>query len=112
MSDTEYLAKRSQVEEKLAATRRELLDLFGSPADGGSGRGSRRQRDRQMGGFPRSRTMRLLLSSRGLGALAVTACGFLVSRPALALRLLRLVPLGTVARILAFRFFSAQGSKV
>ena len=56
--------------------------------------------------------MRLLLSSRGLGALAVTACGFLVSRPALALRLLRLVPLGTVARILAFRFFSAQGSKV
>ena len=97
------LLDRRDAEDKLASTRQELIDLL---------RHDSAESLAEEHAFPRSRTMRLLLSSRGLGALAVTACGFLVSRPALALRLLRLVPLGTVARILAFRFFSAQGSKV
>ena len=42
--------------------------------------------------------MQTLMSSRGLGALGVLAGGFLIARPALALRLLRLLPTGTVAR--------------
>jgi hypothetical protein len=115
MSGPEDADRRNELEARLAETRRELVDLFGS---GGGQRGpetgadSREGRQRRQSGFPRSGTMRLLLSSRGLGALAVAACGLLVSRPALALRVLRLVPLGTFARIMAYRFFSSQGSKV
>jgi hypothetical protein len=117
MSGTDDADRRNELEARLAETRRELVDLFG-PESGGeqpgpeTGADLRQGRHRRESGFPRSGTMRLLLSSRGLGALAVAACGLLVSRPALALRLLRLVPVGTFARILAYRFFSSQGSKV
>jgi hypothetical protein len=58
-------------------------------------------------GFPRSRTMQMLMSSRGLGALGVLASGFLIARPALALRLLRLLPTGTVAKVIIARALSA-----
>ena len=52
------------------------------------------------GEFPRSRTMRALLSSRGLGAIGALAGGLLVARPTLALRLLRMVPVSAVGKIL------------
>lgn len=50
--------------------------------------------------FPRSRTMRALMSNKGLGAVGAMAGGLLLARPALALRLLRLVPASTVGKML------------
>jgi hypothetical protein len=63
------------------------------------------------GQFPRSRTMRALLSSRGVGAVGALAGGLLIARPALALRMLRMVPVGTVGKILIAKAFSALRSK-
>jgi hypothetical protein len=62
-------------------------------------------------GFPRSRTMQMLMSGRGLGTLGALAGGLLIARPALALRLLRLVPASTVAKMLMARAVSALKSK-
>jgi hypothetical protein len=50
--------------------------------------------------FPRSRTMRALLSSKGLGAIGAMAGGLLIAKPTLALRMLRMVPAGTVGKML------------
>lgn len=61
--------------------------------------------------FPRSRTMRLLLSGRGLGTVGAMAGGLLMARPALALRLLRMVPLGTVARLLMVKAVAGLRTK-
>src|SRR5260370_39637050 len=44
--------------------------------------------------FPRSRTMKMLLSARGAGTVGAVACGLLIARPQLALRLLRMLPAG------------------
>jgi len=62
-------------------------------------------------GFPRSRTMQMLLSSRGLGTLGALAGGLLIARPALALRLLRFVPASAVAKMLMAKAVSALKSK-
>ena len=62
-------------------------------------------------GFPRSRTMQMLLSSRGLGTLGALAGGLLIARPALALRLLRFVPASAVAKMLMARAVSALKGK-
>jgi hypothetical protein len=50
-------------------------------------------------GFPRSRTMRALMSSRGLGAVGATAAGLIMARPALAWRLIRMLPTGALLRM-------------
>jgi len=50
-------------------------------------------------GFPRSRTMRALMSGRGLGAVGATAAGLLMARPALAWRLIRMLPTGALLRM-------------
>lgn len=62
-------------------------------------------------GFPRSRTMRMLMSGRGLGTLGAAAAGLLVARPALALRLFRLVPISAVARAVIVRALGALRSR-
>jgi hypothetical protein len=62
-------------------------------------------------GFPRSRTMRMLMSGRGLGTLGAAAAGLLVARPALALRILRLVPISAVARAVMVRALGALRSR-
>jgi hypothetical protein len=62
-------------------------------------------------GFPRSRTMQMLMSNRGLGALGVLAGGFLIARPALAFRLLRLLPTGGVAKVIIARALSALSDR-
>ena len=62
-------------------------------------------------GFPRSRTMQMLLSSRGLGALGAMAGGLLIARPALALRVLRFVPAGSVAKMIMGRLLGALKEK-
>lgn len=62
-------------------------------------------------GFPRSRTMKLLLSGRGLGTVGAVVGGLLLARPALALRLLRVLPTGAVARMLVVKAVSALRSR-
>ncbi|MGC1521480.1 MAG: hypothetical protein WA803_08085 [Steroidobacteraceae bacterium] len=61
--------------------------------------------------FPRSRTMQMLMSGRGLGILGAIAAGLFVARPALMLKLLRMLPAGATARILLLRAFAALRAK-
>jgi hypothetical protein len=62
--------------------------------------------------FPRSRTMQMLMGGRGLGVLGALAGGLFIARPGLALRLLRLLPTGTVARMLLAKSLGAlRGGK-
>jgi hypothetical protein len=51
--------------------------------------------------------MQMLMSERGLAMLGAAATGLLVARPAVALRLLRLLPASEFARMLLTRAFSA-----
>ena len=73
-------AARLLILARLAESRQELRRVLDPPrqeADGsGSGFSAR-------GGFPRSRTMQMLLSSRGLGAVGALLAGLLIARPAL-----------------------------
>jgi hypothetical protein len=99
---------RAETLAKLAHSRRQLRALLegrsGEPWDE-----QRRLGANEAQTFPRSRTMRMLLSSRGLGAVAAVLCGLLISRPALALRLLRVIPMGAVARALVVRIAASKG---
>jgi hypothetical protein len=63
------------------------------------------------GGFPRSRTMKLLMSGRGVGTVGAVVGGLLMARPALAFRLLRMLPTRAIARILVVNAISALRSK-
>ena len=62
-------------------------------------------------GFPRSHIMQMLMSNRGLGTLGALAGGLLIARPALALRLLRLLPTNAVAKMLIAKAVTALKSK-
>ena len=101
-------AARDLIRARLAQSREELRVLLDPPPSAGVGGGSSAN---GLGGFPRSRTMQALMSSRGLGALGALAGGLLIARPTLALRLLRLVPAGTVAKMLMSKAVSALRSK-
>ncbi len=57
--------------------------------------------------FPRSRTMRLLTSGRGLGTAGAMIGGLALARPAMAFRMLRMLPTGAVARMLLVKAFTA-----
>jgi hypothetical protein len=99
-------AVRAEILARLAVSREELRLLLDPPrkedgAGGGSIPGA------HSGGFPRSRTMQLLMSGRGLGTLGAVAAGLLVARPALALRLLRMLPASALARMFLVRAFTA-----
>jgi len=102
-------AERTRTEARLAQTRRELVDLFTrdreEPVAGGASRPG-------ADSFPRSRTMRLLLGKHGLGALTAILGGILVARPAIAWRLLRLLPIRTFVRTMFVRFLTSHGSKL
>jgi hypothetical protein len=100
---------RSQIHAKLVHSREELSAILDpAPGDYGDGHGAQRQAGAE---FPRSRTMQMLMSGRGLGTLGALAGGLLIARPALALRLLRFVPAGSVAKILMARAIGALKSK-
>jgi hypothetical protein len=93
---------------RLAASRADIRRLLEPPprastADGLDGGAI-------PGAFPRSRTMKMLLSARGAGTVGAVACGLLISRPALALRLLRLVPTGAIGRMILIKAISALRS--
>jgi hypothetical protein len=62
-------------------------------------------------GFPRSRTMQALLSSKGLGATGALIGGLILARPALALRMLRMVPAGAVGKMLLVKGLEAFRSR-
>jgi hypothetical protein len=51
--------------------------------------------------------MQMLMGGRGLGVLGALAGGLFIARPGLALRLLRLLPTGTVARMLLAKSLGA-----
>jgi hypothetical protein len=99
-------AARAAILARLAESREELRIVFEPPpnqsdADGGS----------RHTGFPRSRTIQMLMSGRGLGTLGALAAGLIAARPALALRLLRMLPATAIGRMLLLRAFSALRAK-
>jgi hypothetical protein len=101
-------AARDQVAARLAASREEIRRVLDPPREQvNSGETASNGHDT----FPRSRTMQMLLSGRGLGTLGALAGGLLIARPALALRLLRMLPTGTVAKLLIGRAVGALKAK-
>ena len=103
---------RDEVLARLAASRAEISHLLEPPAeasaDGPAGAGTGTGAG---GAFPRSRTMRALLTGRGLGAVSAVAGGLLLSRPRLAWRLLRLLPAGAMSRMLLARAMQAMRTR-
>ncbi|HXP27571.1 MAG TPA: hypothetical protein VN891_17410 [Steroidobacteraceae bacterium] len=101
-------AARELIYKRLAQSREELRALLEPPRESNGGREAGMN---GLAGFPRSRTMQMLMSSRGLGALGALAGGLLIARPALALRLLRFVPASAVAKMLMAKAVGALKSK-
>jgi hypothetical protein len=101
-------SRRNETLARLAASRAEIRRVLEpppvSPGDGpDSGAPG-------TGAFPRSRTMKMLLSARGAGTLGAAVFGLAVARPQLALRLLRMLPTGAIGRILLVKAISALRS--
>jgi hypothetical protein len=108
MVDRDANARRL-IQTKLAQSREELRSVLDPPPGEHGGSGSAPGNGH--GGFPRSRTMQMLLSGRGLGTLGALAGGLLIARPALALRLLRFVPANAVAKMLMAKAVGMLKSK-
>jgi hypothetical protein len=106
MTDRDHEAQ-AEILERLAVSRQELRRVLDPPRKEPGGSVPRGDHDE----FPRSRTMQMLVSGRGLGIVGALAGGLLIARPALALRLLRMLPGGTVARMLLLRAFTALRAK-
>jgi hypothetical protein len=87
-------AQRKAILARLAESRAEIKRLL-EPRPDEAGE----ERAEHDSGFPRSRTMRALLSGRGLGAVGATAAGLIMARPALAWRLIRMLPTGALLRM-------------
>jgi hypothetical protein len=102
-------AARAAILARLAVSREELRRILEPPTHEPDADGPKAG-DRP-GAFPRSRTIQMLVSGRGLGALGAAAIGLLVARPGLALRLLRLLPASAVAKTLLSRAIAALRGK-
>jgi hypothetical protein len=102
-------AARTAILVRMAASRQELRRVLDPPRNDSEGRASASNED--SGDFPRSRTMRMLMNGRGLGTLGAVAAGLLMARPALALRLLRMLPVSALAKTLLMRGFIALRQK-
>jgi hypothetical protein len=98
-------AVRTEILARLAVTREELRRILEPPPKTVDANGH--VEEDHGGTFPRSRTMQMLMSGKGLGTLGALATGLLVSRPALALKLLRFLPVSTMARNLLMRGLAA-----
>ena len=101
-------AARAEILARLAVSREELRIVFEPPHDHTNADGSTAARQ---DGFPRSRTIQMLMSGRGVGTLGALAAGLIVARPALALRLLRLLPASAIGRSLLLKAFNALRAK-
>jgi hypothetical protein len=99
---------RNLIRTKLAQSREELRSIL-DPPSGEAGAGQSLKNGHA--GFPRSRTMQILMSGRGLGTLSALAGGLMIARPALALRLLKFVPANAVAKLLIAKAVGAFKSK-
>jgi hypothetical protein len=102
-------AARAEILAKLALSREELRRVLDPPRNPPDGGGSNMADP--AGTFPRSRTLRMLMSGRGMGTLGAVAAGLLVARPALALRILRMLPAGAIGRMLLVRAVNALRAK-
>jgi hypothetical protein len=102
-------AARAAIIARLDTSREELRNILDPPRTEPNGGGDAAGGDR--GAFPRSRTMQMLLSGRGLGTLGAAAVGLLVARPTLALRLLKLLPASAIGKVILTRAFTAMRSK-
>jgi len=98
-------SERDAIMARLAQTRGEISRLLEPPAES-EGEGPRPSG--VAGGFPRSRTMRALMTGRGIGAVGALAGGLLLARPRMAWRLLRMLPTGAVTRMVVGRVMSAM----
>jgi hypothetical protein len=106
---SEYGDSEDTIAAKMAQSRKEIRRLLeppsqqtGSPKGAASG---------VTGNFPRSRTMKLLLSGRGIGAVSAVLGGILMARPAIAIRLMRMIPVGAVARMLLVKGIASLRSR-
>ena len=102
-------ARRDATLARLAASRAEIRRVLEPPPRVSPGDGPD-SGDLGFGAFPRSRTMKMLLSARGAGTVGAVACGLFVARPQLALRLLRMLPAGAIGRMLLVKAISALRS--
>jgi hypothetical protein len=103
-------SERDAIMARLAQTRSEISRLLEPPpaAEGEEqAHGARALGE----GFPRSRTMRALMSGRGIGAVGAMAGGLLLARPRFAWRLLRMLPTGAVSRLVIARVIGAMRGK-
>jgi hypothetical protein len=94
--------ERSETLARMEASRAEIRRLLEPPAQEEAVPGEEAARP-----FPRSRTMRLLMSGRGVGTVGAVIGGLVLARPALAWRLLRMVPAGAVGRMLLVKAVAA-----
>ena len=99
---------RKAILDRLAQSREEMRQVLDPPRGEFNGAEAMQNSGAE---FPRSRTMRALLSSRGLGALGALASGLLIARPSLALRLLRMVPMSTVGKMLIAKAITGLRAK-
>jgi hypothetical protein len=97
---------RNETLARLAQSRAEICRVL-EPPPRVSHAAAEDSRAGEHGAFPRSRTMRLLLSGRGLSTAGALVGGLLMARPALALKLLRMLPTGAVARMLMVKAVTA-----
>jgi hypothetical protein len=104
------LATRDALLVRLAQSRAEIRRLLEPPPADTDNAETGASPGRARGGFPRSRTMQTLMSGRGIGTIGAVAGGLLLARPALAWRLIRLVPTSAVARIVVARIVRALGA--
>jgi hypothetical protein len=99
----EERAQREEIMGRLQQTRAEISRLLEPPAREADPDGEHPAPNGAAGAFPRSRTMRALMSGRGIGAIGAMAGGLLLARPRLAWRLIRLLPTGAVTRAVMAR---------
>ena len=100
-------AARKLIRARLAESRAEVRRILDPPRNEADGSVSGDAHD----GFPRSRTMQMLMSGRGLGILGAAAAGLFIARPSLALRLLRMLPAGAAARFFLLRTLAQLRAK-
>jgi hypothetical protein len=101
-------AELTTILARLAVSREELRRVLEPPQRGAEDPSDPAPRET---GFPRSRTMQMLMTGRGLGIVGTVAAGLFVARPTLVLRLLRMLPVGAAARMLLLRTLTALRAK-
>jgi hypothetical protein len=100
--NTDRTDSRAEIAARLAESRMRLRRLL-APEDEGPGM----QALAVNGSFPRSHTMRGLLSGRTLAIVAALAGAVLVTRPRALVRLGRLIPVAALVRLLLMGYLSS-----